>query len=99
MLSFGDEHVIGPSDWLNQGRTFDVARVDVHHPGFRTSIFASSVVITRDGVIDHHLQAYNLYGIYNTLDNIVPGATLEPYVLWRVAPECQVGGESGKRCS
>jgi len=86
MLSFGDERLIGPSDWSNQGRTFDVARVDLHHSGFRTSIFATSVVIARDGVIDHHLQGNNLYGIYNTLDKVIPKATLEPYVLWRVAP-------------
>ena len=44
------------------------------------------MVIARDGVIDHHLQGNNLYGIYNTLDKAVPGATLEPYFLWRVAP-------------
>jgi Alginate export len=86
MLSFGDERVIGPSDWLNQGRTFDVARVDVHHPGFRTTIFASSVVVVRDGVIDHHLEGNNLYGIYNSFDRLIPHGVFEPYVLWRVAP-------------
>jgi Alginate export len=86
MLSFGEERFVGPSDWLNQGRTFDVARVDLHHPGFRTSIFASSVVIARDGVIDHHLEGNNLYGVYNTLDKSVPKSQLEPFVFWRVAP-------------
>lgn len=44
VLRFGDERVIGPSDWLNVGRTFNVARVDLHHPGYRVSMFASSVV-------------------------------------------------------
>src|SRR5580698_6116965 len=86
MLSFGDERVIGPSDWLNMGRTFDVARVDLHHPGWKVSIFASSVIIARDGVIDHHLEGNNLYGIYTSLTHFIPHATLEPYVLWRVAP-------------
>jgi hypothetical protein len=78
--------LIGPSDWSNMGRTFDVARVDLHHPGFRTSIFASSVIITRDGVIDHHLQGNNLYALYNTFDKLVPKGVLEPFVFWRVAP-------------
>jgi hypothetical protein len=30
--SFGDEHVMGPSEWLNVDRTFDTIRVDLHHP-------------------------------------------------------------------
>jgi hypothetical protein len=86
MLSFGDERVIGPSDWLNMGRTFDVARVDLHHPGWKVSIFASSVILARDGVIDHHLEGNNLYGVYTSLTHFIPHATFEPYVLWRVAP-------------
>jgi hypothetical protein len=86
MLSFGDERVIGPSDWQNMGRTFDVVRLDLHHPGFKASIFASSVIVARDGVIDHHLEGNNLYGIYTSLTHFIPRATFEPYVLWRVAP-------------
>jgi Alginate export len=86
ILSFGDERVIGPSDWLNQGRTFDVARVDLHPPGVKISIFASSVILARDGVIDHHLEGNNLYGIYSSFARVIPHATLEPYLLWRVAP-------------
>src|SRR5258706_10840817 len=30
VLAFGDERVIGPSDWVNAGRTFDAARLDWH---------------------------------------------------------------------
>ncbi|MBV8831442.1 MAG: alginate export family protein, partial [Acidobacteriaceae bacterium] len=40
----------------------------------------------RDGVIDHHIQGNNLYGVYASLDKLIPHSTLEPYVLWRVAP-------------
>jgi hypothetical protein len=86
ILSFGDERVIGPSDWLNMGRTFDTARLDLHHPGFKVSIFAASVILARDGVIDHHLEGNNLYGIYTSFTRLIPHATFEPYLLWRVAP-------------
>jgi hypothetical protein len=86
MFSFGDERVIGPSDWSNQGRTFDTVRVDLHRPGVKVSIFASSVIFATDGVIDHHLQGNNLYGIYSSFTSIIPHATFEPYILWRVAP-------------
>ena len=64
MFSFGDERVIGPSDWLNMGRTFDTVRLDLHHPGVNVSIFAASVINAIDGQIDHHIEGNNLYGIY-----------------------------------
>src|SRR3984893_10354486 len=86
MFSFGDERVIGPSDWSNMGRTFDTARVDLHHAGVKVSIFAASVINAIDGKIDHHIEGNNIYGIYSSLAHLIPHATLEPYVLWRVAP-------------
>ena len=86
VLGFGKEWLIGPSNWLNMGRTFDAVRLDIHHPGYRVSLFASSVIIARDGVIDHHLAGNNLHGIYTRFDKLIPGAVFEPYVLWRVAP-------------
>jgi hypothetical protein len=85
-LTFGDERLIGPSDWLNMGRTFDLVRLDLRHSWFRLSLFASSVIVARDGVIDHHYEGNNLHGAYGSLSRVVPHATLEPYVLWRVAP-------------
>ena len=86
MLSFGEERLIGPSDWLNMGRTFDTLHLTLHHPGVKVSLFASSVIVARDGVIDHHIQGNNLHGMYASFDRILPGSVIEPYVLWRVAP-------------
>jgi hypothetical protein len=86
VLAFGDERVIGPSDWVNAGRTFDAVRLDLHHGGYKVSVFASSVVAGVDEATDHHLPGNNLYGIYGSFKNAIPRATLEPYVLWRLAP-------------
>ena len=86
VLRFGDERVIGPSDWLNVGRTFDVARVDLHHPGYKVSVFASSVVPGDSTDLHNVLPGNNLYGVYGSFQNIVRKANFEPYVLWRVAP-------------
>jgi len=86
VFAFGEERVIGPSDWLNMGRTFDAVRLDVHQTGYKVSLFASSVVAGVDGAMDHHQQGDNLYGIYGSFKNLVPKATVEPYVLWRLAP-------------
>jgi hypothetical protein len=86
MLSFGDERVIGPSDWLNMGRTFDTVRVDLHHPGLQVSIFAASVINASDGQIDHHIEGNNMYGVYSGFTHLLRQTTIEPYLLWRVAP-------------
>src|SRR6201997_5185630 len=86
VLRFGDERVIGPSEWLNVGRTFNVARVDIHHPGFFVSVFASSVVPGDSSDLHNALPGNNMYGVYGSFQNIVPKADFEPYVLWRVAP-------------
>jgi hypothetical protein len=86
VLLFGDERVIGPSEWLNVGRTFDVARVDLHHPGYEVSVFASSVVPGSNNDVHNAIPGNNFYGIYGSFKNIVPRATFEPYVLWRLAP-------------
>ena len=85
-LRFGDERVIGPSNWLNVGRTFNIGRIDVHHDNYRVSLFAASVVPGDGAELHSVLPGNNLYGIYASLQNIIPEATLEPYVLWRLAP-------------
>src|SRR5882724_2685735 len=61
VLRFGDERVIGPSEWLNVGRTFNVARVDLHHPGFKVSVFASSVVPGENTDLHNALPDNNMY--------------------------------------
>jgi hypothetical protein len=86
VLLFGDERVIGPSNWLNVGRTFDVARVDLHHPGFDVAVFGSSVVPGSNTFLHRAIPGNNFYGIYASFKNIIPRATFEPYVLWRLAP-------------
>jgi Alginate export len=86
ILAFGTERVIGPSDWLNSGRNFDAVRLDIHQVGYKVSLFASSIVVGVDGAMDHHLQGNDLYGVYSSFKNVIPAATLEPYVLWRLAP-------------
>jgi hypothetical protein len=68
------------------GRSFDTARVDFKANGAQLAVFAASVISARDGVIDHHIQGNNLYGAYAGLNKLFPHTTLEPYLIWRVAP-------------
>jgi hypothetical protein len=68
------------------GRTFDVARVDLHHPAYEVAVFASSVVPGSNTFLHRALPGNNFYGVYGSFKNVVPSATFEPYVLWRLAP-------------
>jgi hypothetical protein len=85
-LMFGDERVIGPSNWVNVGRTFNVARVDFHPSSYRVAVFAASVLPGDNTDLHHTLAGNNLFGVYGSFQNVISSARFEPYVLWRVAP-------------
>jgi hypothetical protein len=53
----------------------------------KVEAFASSVVEPVDGNWNRHRDANNLHGAYGSIAGVVPGATLEPYVLWRLEPK------------
>jgi len=89
-INLGDERLVGSSNWTNTARTFDAARLSLHHAGhhagFRLDAFASTVVDEHDQELNHHTKGNDLHGLYGGLDSVVPGATIEPYLLWRLAP-------------
>ncbi len=89
-LIFGSERVVGAAEWGNTARAFDAVRLALHHKGRRgddrVDLFASSVVNNSTDAWDHHQQGNNLHGIYASMGSWLPGAKVEPYVLWRTAP-------------
>jgi hypothetical protein len=85
-INLGDERLVGSSNWTNTARTFDAARFSLHHAGYRLEAFAASVVDQHDQELNHHTKGNNLHGLYGGLDSLVPGATIAPYLLWRLAP-------------
>ena len=86
VLNFGESRLVGESPWLNAPRVFDAVLATVAFSGVQIDTFASSVVNSVDGTYDHHKQGNPLYGIYGTLSKLVPKASIEPYVFWRLAP-------------
>src|SRR3954463_8621425 len=85
-INLGDERLVGSSNWSNTARTFDGVRLRMKGGGIRFDAFSASVVDTRLGAFDHHTQGNNLHGLTGGLDKLIPGGTVEPYLLWRVAP-------------
>lgn len=83
--------IIADSEWRNQARSYDAVVTNVHYKNLRLGLFAASVVIPMDEGISHHQEGNNIYGAYGAIDNLIaPNSTLEPFVLWRVAPDVAV---------
>ena len=85
-LIFGEQRLLGNTNWSNAARTFDAVRATVTFRGLRLDAFASSVVVARDGEFDRPVTGSNLHGLYASAARLVPGSTAEAYLLWRVAP-------------
>lgn len=83
-LSFGEERIIGPSDWLNTPRFFEAVRLTLRHGRYHVDAFASSVIVVLPDNYSKAQPPNNLHGLYGGIDNLIPNSTLEPYVLWRL---------------
>ncbi len=96
-LVYGEERLVGASNWSNTARTFDAVRLVLRHNGYRLDAFAASVVVAELDRFDHHRQGDNLHGLYGSAANWIPKARVEPYFFWRVAPRVRSeAGASGK---
>lgn len=82
-LSFGEERLVGVSNWSNTGRTFDVARVTYAKPGVQVDAFSGAVVVTVDGQFDRPHFNNKFHGIYASFDKLPGKSTLQPYVFWK----------------
>jgi Alginate export len=63
---------------------------NIHVDRFRASVFAASVVNPLLDGISHHQEGNNLYGAYGWIARVLPKSSIEPFVLWRVAPSVAV---------
>jgi hypothetical protein len=85
-LNFGWGRLLGTSYWRNASRGYDAAMAVVNWKPARVSLFAASPVAAAANGLSHHQQGNNLHGIYSSLGKLIPGAVVEPYVLWRLSP-------------
>jgi len=94
MINLGEERLIGSSDWTNNARSFDAARLRLHHKKLRMDAFAASVVVVTVGQVGAVTPGSNIYGLYGGLDDVIPHSTIEPYFMWRSQStvKAQLGG-------
>ena len=96
ILALGDQRLVGALDWSNVARVFDAVKLQLRSPGAKVEVFSASVVRTDpERRINISPEGSNLHGIYASLENLLPGSTVEPYVLWQTSPA--VADELGRR--
>ncbi len=66
ILRFGDERVVGPSDWTNNSRTWDGADLRIGDKN-RVDIWTTSVVQTPQTSLDKHGAGLTFHGIVGQL--------------------------------
>lgn len=85
LLNFGNERVIGISDWTQTSRSFDGfdARIGDRN---RVDVFSASVVNIHPTSLDMHSGGLNYDGVYGSINSWIPRTTLEPFVLMKALP-------------
>ena len=94
---WGEGRLVADSLWSFPGRSFDAVRATLRHRGYRLEAFAASVVqITRttSAGFSKPRLGNNTHGLYGGIEKLVPRATVEPYVFWRIG--ALVSGEDNK---
>ncbi len=83
-LIYGDSRLIGAPNWSNTSRVFDAVRLQVRGSGAKLDLFSASVVRNDPNRrLNRSVEGETLHGLYGSLENVVPGSTLEPYLLWQ----------------
>lgn len=85
LLNFGNERVIGISDWTQTSRSFDGFDARIGDKN-RVDLFSASVVNIYPTSLDMHSGGLNYDGVYGSINTWIPRTTLEPFVLVKALP-------------
>ena len=85
-LMFGDERVVGISDWTQTSRTWDGADLRLGDRN-RIDLFTTSVVTIEPTSLDKHGAGLTFHGAEASLDTVVPKTSIQPFVLVRALPD------------
>jgi hypothetical protein len=82
-LAYGEQRLLGHLNWTNTARSVDAARVTFRTKPVQVDVFGGSVVRIMSKEFDKSGNGNKLFGAYATAGTVVPGATVEPYVIVR----------------
>lgn len=84
-LKFGDERVIGISDWTNNSRTWDGFDMRIGDKD-RVDIFSTSVVMVHPSSLDTHGAGLTFHGVEANINSLLPKTSLQPFVIVHALP-------------
>ena len=85
-LRFGQERLVGVSDWTNAPRVFDGFRLSLGTNKNHVDLFSASVVVNNPVAFDNHAGGMNFHGMYGSFSSLVPKGHVEPFVFWKALP-------------
>src|ERR1700733_3041435 len=82
-LKYGDERVVGISDFTNNSRTFDgfFGHFGDKKDKNNIDVFSTSVVKVNPTSLDTHGAGLTFHGVYGTIGSWIPNTVLQPFVL------------------
>ena len=91
-LIYGDERLVGHSNWTNNSRTFDgfLGRIGDKN---RLDLFSTSVVAIHPESLDKHGAGLTFHGAVGTITTWVPHTVVMPFVYVKAFP--RVKGQQG----
>jgi hypothetical protein len=84
-LKFGDERVVGISDWTNNSRTWDGFDLRLGDKN-RLDLFSTSVVTVNPTSLDKHGPGLTFHGAEADITSLFPNTSWQPFVLVHTAP-------------
>jgi hypothetical protein len=80
-ITLGSGRLISPSGWLNANRSFDAFVGSYNGDAMKVDVIDASTVLIDPTRLDRHKPGDRVMGGYFTFGKILPGMSIEPYVL------------------
>ena len=80
-LNYGDQRLVGASDWNNIGRVWDAAKLHFENPRFWVDGFVANLVIPRANDFNDHNSHEYLSGLYASTRTLIPKQETQLYFL------------------
>jgi hypothetical protein len=80
-ITLGSGRLISPSGWVNANRSFDALVGSYYGSEMKVDVLDASAVLIDPTRLDRHKPGDRVMGGYFTFGKVLPGATVEPYIL------------------
>jgi hypothetical protein len=86
-MVIGSGHLLASTDdwWIYTDRDFDVLNGTYTTKYFKSQLLAGSVTLINPSGFSEHRPGDHIYADYNTFPHLIPGASLEPYLIARTS--------------